>query len=218
MTETLNGQVGAVPPTLPRATPMAMPRDLAELNFTVARVARLDEDVAELAARFGLPVEVSRTHDGEVRGACGILGEYEYADDPAATTVFSRPTRDAGARLLIIEEYWRNFRKRPGMFMGRFDYEKSTTHLSAFDQGTCGRFLEGLYVWLLDRLDLDRTRLGWQGLAETAVFGRGATPPRPWPTETDEAAVEALFELLDEFFAWRHGEQVAAAARDLGLG
>jgi hypothetical protein len=200
----------------------ALPRVLAELSFTAAHVARLDEDVAAVAARFGLPVELSRGHDGAVRSAYGIVGEYEYvfaedAEDPSATTVWSRPGRSAGTRPVSIEEYWSRFRKRPGMYMGAFDYGKLRAYLSAFDQGTGGRFLDGLYVWLLNRLDVPWTRLGWQGLAEIAVFGRGATPPRPWPKETDDAAVEALFELLDEFFAWRHGEQVAAAARDLGL-
>jgi hypothetical protein len=86
------------------------------------------------------------------------------------------------------------------MYFGRSDlpFDKLVAFVVGLDLGTRGRLLDGFREYLILRLG-EESSLSWDGLA-VKVTAPGAAP-RPANAEDDRAAVDGLFELLDEFLA-----------------
>jgi hypothetical protein len=86
------------------------------------------------------------------------------------------------------------------MFFGRAElsFEKVVAYLEGLNSGTHGRLLEGLREYLMLRLRED-SNLWWPGLViKTRDPNASARPSSP---EEDRAAVDTIFDVLDEFLA-----------------
>lgn len=97
-------------------------------------------------------------------------------------------------------ELLRQVRRRPGMFFGRSDvnFDKLVAFLVGLDLGARGGLLNGFREYLILRLG-EESSLWWPALA-IKVTAPGAAP-RPDTHDDDRAAVDGLFDLLDEFLA-----------------
>ncbi|MER6678238.1 hypothetical protein [Streptomyces sp. NPDC000983] len=96
------------------------------------------------------------------------------------------------------QEFWENFKARPGMFAGRVTFQSVTGFLNGYDTAAAGDLLNGFPQWLAARLGYG-TNLVWTSLAMQAAFP-GGRPEEPWSPEDDRHAVDHLLALLDEYY------------------
>ncbi|MEU6091701.1 hypothetical protein ABZ865_34035 [Streptomyces sp. NPDC047085] len=104
------------------------------------------------------------------------------------------------------QRFWENFRKRPGMYVGRVTYDGVTAYLNGYDHAGGGVLLNGLRQWLADTYQVG-ANLVWSAQVVQVVFPEGR-PAEPWSQDQHRQAVDGLFALLDGFFehlASRHG-------------
>lgn len=107
------------------------------------------------------------------------------------------------------QEFWENFKKRPGMFVVRVSFETVTGFLTGYDVAAEGALLNGFREWLAARL-VSGWNLVWWALVAELVFPEGR-PAEPWSHEDDQHAVGGLFRLLDEFFEHPVGDPKAGS-------
>ncbi|MGV9334648.1 hypothetical protein [Nocardia sp. NPDC003726] len=93
----------------------------------------------------------------------------------------------------------RNLRLRPGMYFARSElgYDKLVAFVTGVDIGSQGSMLAGFREFLILRLD-GGNNLSWSGLVSRICVPDAA---RPLDGHDEQAAVDGLFDLLDEFLA-----------------
>jgi hypothetical protein len=98
--------------------------------------------------------------------------------------------------------------KRPQLYGLNGSYGQYCAYLEGLDAGNDGRLLTGFREWLVTRRG-DGNNLTWRGLVihlarpDGPAAGRAAVES----ADRDPAVIDALFALLDEFFALRVGPQ-----------
>lgn len=95
-------------------------------------------------------------------------------------------------------------RRTPGMFVWNVNYDSITGFIEGYDQAFQGGALLGFREWLVVRND-GGNNLAWVGLVLYLAFP-GAADPYERMNESPEArdaALNMLFDLLDEFLAIR---------------
>jgi excisionase family DNA binding protein len=95
-------------------------------------------------------------------------------------------------------ELLRMVRKRPGMYLGTgdLDFRRLIAFLAGLDLGA--GLLDGFREYLILRLG-ERSSLWWASLALRLTVPHAS--PMPAGEDDDRAAVDGLFDLLDEFLA-----------------
>ncbi len=96
------------------------------------------------------------------------------------------------------QDFWANFKTRPGMFAGRVSFGAVTGFLNGYDTACEGALLNGVQEWLAAKLGFGGNLVYW-ALAVKLIFPDGC-PEEPWSPENDQRAVTGLLGLLDEFF------------------
>ncbi|MFB7241299.1 hypothetical protein CW362_17045 [Streptomyces populi] len=96
------------------------------------------------------------------------------------------------------QDFWEDFKKYPGIFVARVNFESVTGFLSGYDVATAGDLLNGFQEWLATELGFGRN-LNWVALVLNFAFPEGR-PTEPWSPEDDQHAVDQLLKLLDEYF------------------
>ncbi|MET9029356.1 hypothetical protein ABZW96_27625 [Nocardia sp. NPDC004168] len=96
-------------------------------------------------------------------------------------------------------EVLRDVRSRPGMFFGRSElgYDKLVAFITGLDIGSQDSMLTGFREFLILKLD-GGDNLVWSGLVVELCV---PAADRPLSGDDEQAAVDGLFDLLDEFLA-----------------
>ncbi|MFD5779095.1 hypothetical protein [Streptomyces sp. NPDC126933] len=97
------------------------------------------------------------------------------------------------------QRFWENFRKRPGLYVGRITYDAVTAYLNGYDHAVGGAVLNGFRQWLADTYRVGQN-LVWSAQVVQVVFPEGGRPAEPWSEDEHQHAVAGLFTLLEEFF------------------
>lgn len=106
--------------------------------------------------------------------------------------------RKRGRPVESHQRFWENFRKRPGMYVGRVTYDGVTAFLNGYDHACGGVLLNGLRQWLTDTHQVGGN-LVWSAQVLQIVFSEGR-PAEPWSEAEHRQAVDGLFALLEGFF------------------
>ncbi|MGW7613482.1 hypothetical protein ACWGKW_40820 [Streptomyces sp. NPDC054766] len=162
--------------------------------------------------RKGGPVD-SATRVGGLLAALGVGPEaVSYSTWGAGTDLSHVPAawgRGRGKPVWSRQEFWENFKRRPGMFVGRVSFEAATGFLTGYDVAAEGALLNGFQEWLAAKLGSGWNLVSWALVVEL-VFPDGR-PAEPWSHEDDQHAVGGLFRLLDEFFEHLVGDPKAGS-------
>ncbi|MDJ0347689.1 hypothetical protein QMK19_41475, partial [Streptomyces sp. H10-C2] len=108
------------------------------------------------------------------------------------------------------QEFYENFKRRPGMFVARLSFETVTGFLTGYDVAAEGALLNGFQEWLAAKLG-SGWNLVWWALVVELAFPDGR-PAKPWSHEDEQHAVGGLFRLLDEFFEHLVGDPKAGSS------
>ncbi|MFE2912452.1 hypothetical protein ACFXI0_07845 [Kitasatospora indigofera] len=96
------------------------------------------------------------------------------------------------------QDLWDNFKRRPGMFVGRVTFGAVVGFLNGYDTASDKALLGGFREWLAAKLGYGWNLVYW-ALAEKLIFPDGR-PEEPWSPETEQHAVAGLIGLIDEYF------------------
>jgi len=99
-------------------------------------------------------------------------------------------------------EYFNQFARRTGMFIGRPSLKGVTAFLIGYDQAARrhgGPGLDGRREWLLGRHQVG-TNLGWEAQIQQIALGEAGVRPDLTPEEETQVT-DVLFDLLDKFLA-----------------
>ncbi|MEQ8144701.1 hypothetical protein [Streptomyces sp. OP7] len=107
-------------------------------------------------------------------------------------------SRKRGRPVESHQRFWENFRKRPGMYVGRNTYDGVTAYLNGYDHACGGALLNGLREWLADTHQVGQNLVWWAQVVQV-VFPEGR-PAEPWSDDEHRQAVAGLFDLLEGFF------------------
>ncbi|MFJ7258175.1 hypothetical protein ACIQWV_37985 [Streptomyces sp. NPDC098085] len=161
--------------------------------------------------RKGGPID-SATRVGGLLAALGVGPEaVAYSVWGSGTDLSHVPAAWGRGRARPVwsrQEFWENFKRRPGMFVARVSFETVTGFLTGYDVAAEGALLDGFQEWLATKLG-SGGNLVWWALVVHLAFPDGR-PAEPWSHEDDQQAVRQLFRLLDEFFEHLVGDPKAA--------
>ena len=105
-------------------------------------------------------------------------------------------------------ELLRSVRRRPGMYFGRSElrFDQLVAFVTGLNLGSGQLLLDGLREFLILRQD-EESSLTWSSLVLQHCFGECTFPLTP---EQETVAIEAVFDLLDEFLAEVRGPHARA--------
>lgn len=105
-------------------------------------------------------------------------------------------------------ELLRSVRRRPGMYFGRSDlrFDQLIAFVTGLDIGSGQLVLDGFREFLILRQD-EESSFTWWSLVLKQCFGEFTFPLTP---EQERTAIEAVFDLLDEFLAEVRGSWARA--------
>ncbi|MFI8086576.1 hypothetical protein ACIF6L_38025 [Kitasatospora sp. NPDC086009] len=139
---------------------------------------------------------------GSLLAALGVGPDaVSYSTWGAGTDLSHLPAawwRGRGKPTWSHQDTWDNFKKRPGMFVGRVTFGAVVGFLTGYDTASDKALLDGFGEWLAARLGYGSNLVHW-ALAEKLIFPDGR-PEEPWSPETEQHAVAGLIGLIDEFF------------------
>lgn len=94
-----------------------------------------------------------------------------------------------------------SFRKRPGMFLTPICYDTAAAFVLGYDEGVQLGLLTGFREWLVLKAD-GGNNFAWPGLVRLLIERNGLGNSSD--SRRDEAEVEFLFAMIDEFLAERY--------------
>jgi hypothetical protein len=107
-------------------------------------------------------------------------------------------------------EFFEQFIKRPGMWVGHATWERVTGWLQGYDAHAArhgGPGLDGFREWLLERSGGRGSNLGWPSIVWLVAFPDPGLRQAETGEFDQEHALQVLFELLGEFLAERETTQ-----------
>ena len=102
-------------------------------------------------------------------------------------------------------EYFQRVRECPGMFFHRIDFDIAASFVHGFDAACCGGILRGFNEWLIPRLGYG-CNLAWSEVALHFIMKDVKDPRKHLSQSNHEIIVDSLFELLQEFWDARDGD------------
>ncbi|MGW1728312.1 hypothetical protein ACWCQK_36175 [Streptomyces sp. NPDC002306] len=139
---------------------------------------------------------------GGLLAALGVGPEaVSYSTWGAGTDLSHVPAawgRGRGKPTRSHQDIWTNFKRRPGMFVGRVTFGAVVAFLNGYDIASDKALLDGLRDWLAVKLGYGWNLVYW-ALAEKLIFPDGR-PEEPWSPEIEQHAVAGLIGLIDEYF------------------